>query len=161
LLSSGDPRRQAEALTVLAQLGEPASPYKPKIREWTNSPSPYLRAQAMKTMIMLGDSAADYLSAATAMVRDQSAPVNALSAAMFVIAETGSGGAPAVPALIRALDNEQLFGEALGALQAVGPAAKEALPRLRELALQHPAHAEQIQYAIETIENLVSEDAQQ
>jgi HEAT repeat protein len=153
--------QRATVLPALAAIGHDASAGLPMIRACVKDPAPELRASAGRTLAAVDPDEAEVLSNLLTLLRDTSGMVR--SATAPELGKLGPRAEAAIPGLIAMLDRDNERALALAALKsikvrnipdllklltarepkvrvfaceslgALGPAAKEAIPQLRDL----------------------------
>ncbi len=157
--------QRASVLPTLTAIGKGASAALPKLYEWLNDPANDVRAAAVTALAAIETDDAKALAALLPLAGDQSGRIR--RAAALGLTRYGAAAGPAVPALVRMLPSANERSEALRALKAIsvrtlpelktmlaindprvrtlaceslgalGPAARELAPKLRELVDQN------------------------
>ena len=157
--------QRASVLPTLTAIGKGATAALPKLYEWLNDPANDVRASAATALAAIETDDAKALAALIPLAADQSGRMR--RAAALGLMRYGAAASPAVPALVRMLPSPNERFEAMRALKvigvhalpelkamlaindprvrmlaceslgALGPAAKELAPKLRELVDQN------------------------
>lgn len=130
--SDGDAR--IRLLFVLEWIGPSAESAVPLLLELLGHQSAEVRITAAGTIVAIDCS--QRRTALPVLIRGLKEDPQVASRAAISIGALGADGAPAVPALVEALRGRdaRLRLEAAGALWRIGPAAKQAIPALKEMA---------------------------
>lgn len=157
--------QRASVLPTLTAIGKGATPALPKLYEWLDDPAGDVRAATATAIAAVETDAAKALAVLIPLAADQSGRMR--RAAALGLTRYGEAASAAVPALVRMLPSPNERSEAMRALKAIGvrtvpelktmlaindarvrnlaceslgalgPAAKDAAPKLRELAEQN------------------------
>jgi HEAT repeat protein len=136
-LKDEDSRVRNAAMANVGNLGPAARAAVPALIDIFDNDTPPLRVSALQALTLIKPEAKDILPALTRAVQEPKRGVEIH--AVLALAELGPAAAGAVPvltaALVRHLRERDLNGaqEILNALGRMGPAAREALPLLRQL----------------------------
>ena len=108
----------------------------PVFLECVKDDDPSVRAQAIDNLMAMRPEAAEVMSALSKAIKDKDSDDNVRTLAIRMAGSYGAKAKPVVPALLELLDKPKpdlWFVELLDTLAAIGPGAKEALPKLRKL----------------------------
>lgn len=172
--------QRASVLPALTAIGRSAHTALPQIYGWLNDSANDVRAGAVTALAAIESDDAKALATLLPLSGDDSARMRRVTA--NALAKYGASASPAVPAFVKMLERENERSEAMRALKAVGvrtvpeamkmltikdakvrafaceslaalgPAAKEAAPKLHELAAQDGAVREAAKAALAKIE---------
>ena len=133
LLADPSPRVRAAAVRAIGHLGAAALPEVPELTRMMRDSSSDVRESVVGALVNLGAPADVLLPVARSALRDSSATVR--SSAADAVSYLGRTAASATDDLIVTLrdPNENVVRSSVVALGSIGPAAKKAIPSLRQL----------------------------
>ncbi|MEQ8786334.1 MAG: HEAT repeat domain-containing protein [Pirellulaceae bacterium] len=132
LLDSEDPKTRIAAATALGELYSARPQALPGLLKMIEHPEAPQRYTALATLATFGPAVRPFQEKLIEKLEDSSMDVR--KRAVQALAQAALPPDKVVPLLVAQLDDESTVLDALQALGAMGPAAKAALPKIRELA---------------------------